>query len=491
MPNKETRIKELEEICERYELATSAANIGVYDWVISTGVVYYSAIWKSQIGYKEHELENNFETWISLLHPDESEKVQKKAKNYLENPEGQYVNEFRFRHKNGTYIWILAKAEAIKDDNGNVIRLLGSHTDITEKKEVALKLKAIYNQSSEGITIADVDGKYVFVNPAFCDMSGYSEKELLKLTVFDMKGENQDHSSFDKTKESPQIMRVVLKKKNGSEYYSEIVGDVIYINNEKLILGTIRDVSDRVIAEKKVAEVNDNLELLVEERTIALNETVAKLNHEIELRIVAEKKIQDSLSIKETLLREITHRVKNNFQIILSLISLQKSGIDDPKFLDLLGQTSHRIQTMALIHETLYKTNTFDDVVFKSYIKSLLEYIRTISDDKNVQILEEVCDNIIPINEATNFGMIIMELITNSLKHAFPNDQKGVILLKMEFVDGEYKLTVNDNGVGVPKDFDFRNTESLGMQVVISLTEQLEGTINLLDNEGTTFEIVV
>ncbi len=368
--------------------------------------------------------------------------------------------------------------------------MLGSHTDITRKKETELKLRAIYNQSSEGITIADEEGKYVFVNPAFCKMSGYSEEELLKLTVFDMKGENQDHSSFDRTKKSPQIIRVVLKKKDGTEYFSEIVGDVIYINNEKLVLGTIRDLTAQVIAEEKVKDLKDNLELLVQERTKELNETVTKLNHEVEQRVIAEKKIKESLNLKETLLREITHRVKNNFQIICSLIRLQKRVVDNPEVDELLNQTANRIQTMALIHETLYKTNTFDDVVFKEYIQSLVEYIRTISNAPQIKITEEICECVLPITDATNFGMIIMELITNSIKYAFPNDENGEILLKMELVNGRRKLTVSDNGIGISSDLDFRNTDSLGMQVVISLTDQLEGSINLLKDKGTTFEIV-
>lgn len=107
----------------------------------------------------------------------------------------------------------------IKDADGNVTRMSGSHTDITQKKEAELQLKSISDQSSEGITIADMDGNYVFVNPAFCKMSGYTEEELLTMTVFDMKAANQDHSSFQKSKKSSQIIQVILKRKDGTEYF--------------------------------------------------------------------------------------------------------------------------------------------------------------------------------------------------------------------------------------------------------------------------------
>lgn len=491
MNEHEDNIDALKESHERYELAVSAANIGIYDWIIPTDTVYFSKIWKSQIGYQEDELRNSFDTWVAHLHPDESEDVQKRVAEYLSNPEGKYVNEFRFRHKNGSYVWILAKAEVLRNDKGEVIRMFGSHSDITKRKEAETQLNAISNQSSEGITIADMEGNYVFVNPAFCEMSGYSEEELLKMTVFDMKAENQSHSSFEETKLSSKLVRVILKKKDGTEYFSEIMGDVINVQNKKLVLGTIRDITAQVKAEKEVVEVNNNLEVLIKQRTQELDKTVVQLNTEIMNRVAAEKTIQESLAVKEMLLKEITHRVKNNLQIISSLIRLQKGIVKNPEAIELLSQTANRIQTMALIHETLYKTNTFDDVEFKTYVGSLIDYIETIFDISYISITAEIGDYILPISSATNFGMIIMELITNSIKYGFPTHKNAKILVRMEKIDNQFKLTISDNGIGFPKELDFKNTKTLGMQVVTSLTEQLEGTVMLLDKEGTTFEIIV
>ncbi|NQX99404.1 MAG: PAS domain S-box protein, partial [Flavobacteriales bacterium] len=291
MIKQQGNIEVLREESEWYKLAVSTANIGVWDWEISSDTVYYSKIWKAQVGYQEDELANTLKTWEELLHPDDAKGIKRRVSKYLENPEGKYVNEFRFRHKNGSYIWILAKAEVCKDADGNVTRMIGSHTDITRKKEAELQLKSISDQSSEGITIADMDGNYVFVNPAFCKMSGYTEEELLTMTVFDMKAPNQDHSSFQKTKKSSQIISLVLQKKDGTEYFSEIIGDVITVQNKKLVLGTIRDVTVRVNAEMKVEELNENLELLITQRTKELDETVIKLNSEIEHRILVEKQI--------------------------------------------------------------------------------------------------------------------------------------------------------------------------------------------------------
>jgi two-component sensor histidine kinase len=249
-------------------------------------------------------------------------------------------------------------------------------------------------------------------------------------------------------------------------------------------------VTGKVLAEKRIKELKDNLEGLVIERTKELNAAVLRLNHEIECRVIAEKKIKESLDLKEILLREITHRVKNNFQIICSLIRLQQRRLENPEVNLLLSQTAHRIQSMSLIHETLYRTNTFDDVIFKDYIKSLVKYIKTTSEGLNINIIEEIDEFDLPIMEATNLGMIIMELITNSIKYAFPKGKYGQILIKMEVLNGKHKLTFSDNGIGMPKGFEFRAVDSLGMQVIVSLTDQIEGDLRLLEVEGTTFEIV-
>lgn len=271
----------------------------------------------------------------------------------------------------------------------------------------------------------------------------------------------------------------------------EIMGDVIEFQNEKFVLGTVRNITGRVKAELELEKVNSNLENLIKQRTQELDDTVVKLNEEIEHRIAVEKEIKDSLDLKEVLLKEITHRVKNNLQIISSLIRLQKGVVKNPEALELLSQTANRIQTMALIHETLYKTNTFDDVHFKVYVESLLDYIKTIFDVKHINLKVDIGDYTIPIGQATNFGMIIMELITNSIKHAFPEKKDAEVFVEMKSVDSHYHLTISDNGIGFPKAINFKNTKSLGMQVVVSLAEQLEASITLQEGRGTTFEIYV
>ena len=126
---------------ERYQLAVAATNLGIWDWNLDLDTIYFSELWKAQIGYGEGELRNEFSTWQNHLHPDEYDEVHENLNNYIKNPEGQYVSEFRFRHKNGSYIWIHARAEVLKSKNGEVVRMFGSHRDISERKIAELKLK--------------------------------------------------------------------------------------------------------------------------------------------------------------------------------------------------------------------------------------------------------------------------------------------------------------------------------------------------------------
>ncbi|MHC1780232.1 MAG: PAS domain S-box protein [Bacteroidales bacterium] len=174
-------IKEKEELLS---LVIDAADEGIWDWSIEKNEVYYSPQWKNQIGYDDHDLENNFKTWEDHLHPDEKEICFKTLNNYLENPFGHFHLEFRFRHKDGSYRWISNKASSKKDSNGKVIRIFGAHTDITEKKEYEKslqdseeKFRIIFESANVGKSITHLDG-LLSVNQAFCDMLGYSKEEL-------------------------------------------------------------------------------------------------------------------------------------------------------------------------------------------------------------------------------------------------------------------------------------------------------------------------
>ena len=204
------------------------------------------------------------------------------------------------------------------------------------------------------------------------------------------------------------------------------------------------------------------------------------------------KEINYSLKEKNVLLKEIHHRVKNNMQIISSLLSLQTNYIDDNIALDVLKESQNRVKTMAMIHEKLYQSNDFVNIKFDDYILRLVSdlfYSYNIQEDhiKPVIQVENVKLN---IETAVPCGLIISELVSNSLKYAFPEGKNGKMRVSLKRHYNNYELTISDNGIGFPEDIDFRNTNSLGLQLVNTLVEQIDGEITLDYIQGTKFTII-
>ena len=202
-----------------------------------------------------------------------------------------------------------------------------------------------------------------------------------------------------------------------------------------------------------------------------------------------EKKIKKALEEKEVLLREIHHRVKNNLQIISSLLRLQAGHIKEESISAMFEESHSRIKAMALIHEILYQTRDFSKIDFSEYIPRLTDYLVRLYGTKSILNIE-VRKVFLDIDRAIPCGLIINELVSNSLKHAFPGNKKGEILLDFRHIDGKFILKISDNGRGLRQDFDFPNTDSLGLQLVSGLVEQLDGTLELNKAEGTEFLIV-
>ena len=207
----------------------------------------------------------------------------------------------------------------------------------------------------------------------------------------------------------------------------------------------------------------------------------------------AEELLKISLVEKEVLLREIHHRVKNNLQIISSLLNLQSRHVEDEPALDMFQESRNRVRSMALVHEKLYRSDDLAKVNFCEYIRSLGRHL-IISYGTNSTAIDldvSVKDVFLDINTSIPCGLIINELISNSLKHAFSGRKKGKIRVVLQSEkNGMYKLVVSDDGVGLPKNLDAKKTESLGLQLVTMLVEQLQGTLNIDNNKGTSFEIV-
>jgi two-component sensor histidine kinase len=213
---------------------------------------------------------------------------------------------------------------------------------------------------------------------------------------------------------------------------------------------------------------------------------------EISERRRAEGQLKTSLAEKETLLSEIHHRVKNNLQVVSSLLYLQSRQIDDNEALKIFEESQHRVRSMALLHERLYQSGDLASVDLTEYLQRLASYLfrsyRGTSQPISLNVDAEPVA--LGVDAAVPCGLIVSELVSNSLKHGFPDGQEGEITIELVMdPEGRYHLVVGDNGLGLPDDLDFRNTESLGLRLVSKLVEQLGGTIELDRCKGTRFTI--
>jgi Signal transduction histidine kinase len=205
----------------------------------------------------------------------------------------------------------------------------------------------------------------------------------------------------------------------------------------------------------------------------------------------AEEKIEESLKEKEMLLKEIHHRVKNNLSVISSLLNLQSGYIKDKEDLELFRESQTRAKSMALIHERLYQSEDLKRIDFSDYIKTLAsDLFRTYAvDPTRINLKMDLEIILLDINTSIPLGLILNELVSNAMKYAFPDDEKGEINIKLKSKDDQYTLTVSDSGVGLPDELDFDKIDSLGLQLVNSLTNQIDGTVELDMTHGTKFTI--
>jgi two-component sensor histidine kinase len=252
-------------------------------------------------------------------------------------------------------------------------------------------------------------------------------------------------------------------------------------------------------AEAALKHAKDTLERTVEERTAELNALTAELRADIAQRQQIEQELRDSrarlqaaLQEKEVLLAEVYHRIKNNLQIISSLLDLQAETVADPQVRALFEDSQQRIQAVALLHESLSQTKNMARIPAAEYVNRLsTQVFQAYAPPGDRVTLKIQADPIwIDVRNAVPCGLLVNELLSNSLKYAFPGDQGGEITITLRATsEGQMVLIVRDTGVGFPASLDFRHTDSLGLQLVCLLTKQLGGTIELDRASGTQWTL--
>jgi two-component sensor histidine kinase len=234
---------------------------------------------------------------------------------------------------------------------------------------------------------------------------------------------------------------------------------------------------------------------------VEINATVAEqegkpivltIMRDISERRKSEELVRHSLAEKEILLKEIHHRVKNNMQIIVSLLYLQSHATENPEAMSIISDSRDRVRTMGLIHEKLYQSGNLSRVNFDDYLRTLINYLAESHKEPDRKIKFDVAASglFLSVDSAIPCGLIINELVTNSLKHAFVGRDQGTVSVQLiPCKEGQICLVVSDDGVGLPEDFDVNQTKSMGMNLVQNLADQLGATLTVNRESGLEWVI--
>lgn len=268
---------------------------------------------------------------------------------------------------------------------------------------------------------------------------------------------------------------------------------IVPIKFEDKVVGVVQ-----IFSTKKNGYTEEQLrfvEALMHQVMLAQNNSVLYQNaqNEIKERKATEEKLRNALNENEVLLKEVHHRIKNNLQVISSLLNLQAASIADDKVAEYLKISQNRVRTMSLIHEKLYRSGDMSNVNFGDYVNDLANHLFTVysMSSRKIKVNVKAKDVYLSIDTAVPCGLIINELVSNSFKHAFPTREEGIIEINITKDNtGKNFISVKDNGVGIPFDMDILKTKTLGMELVTTLTKQLGGKIEVSNNGGAEFRII-
>ncbi|MCI5221739.1 MAG: PAS domain S-box protein [Candidatus Electrothrix sp. AR4] len=368
--------------------------------------------------------------------------------------------EWTYITKNKDRFPVRQTVTAIRDETNQITGFLNISSDIREIRaaEQALHETAVLNdriihETPVGLLIFDQAGQCIVANNAVAKMLGGTREEVLL----------QNYNEIASWKESGMLEAAKKSLAEGKKCHLEFDNLTSFGKN-----GFYKSVFVPFT-------LHDELHLLL-------------MLNDISERKKAEKQLKSNLTEKEALLKEIHHRVKNNMQIVASLMFLQAQQIENKEALKALQDSQDRVKSMGLVHELLYRSDNLSKVSFSKYIETLACSLREsydgVKNDVSFRIEAEGIE--LPVDTAIPCGLIVNELITNSFKYAFKENRPGSLYVRFAREEDLYILSVSDNGVGLPTDYDWRSTATLGLSLVRTLSEQLDGQVEFTNDNGLT-----
>ncbi|HEU4718588.1 MAG TPA: PAS domain S-box protein, partial [Bacteroidia bacterium] len=380
------------------------------------------------------------------------------------------IDEHRYRHKNGSEVIVNVTISLVRGENRKPLYFIYVYEDLTPKRRAeeqirlqAAKLEAIIESSSHMIWTVDRNFRLTSFND--------NQARWLK--------RNYNATAYIGM---PMTSGKMVSEENYNNFWIERLQETLEGKPQNFEVNFVTPSGENTWREIFLNPIVDENETVVEVSCIA-NDITDKKRADDNLRL--------SLKEKEVLLKEVHHRVKNNLQVISSILNLQSSYVRDKKILEILVESQNRIKSMAFVHESLYQTKDFSNISFQEYVSNIARnLVHSYSSSDSPPELNLQLDPVkLHLDTAIPCGLIINELLSNALKYAFQPGKSGEINLVLRQRKDRIELSISDNGKGLPDDFDFRNTESLGLQLVVSLVEQINGKIKLDTKKGTKFTI--
>lgn len=346
--------------------------------------------------------------------------------------------------------------------------VLVSLEDVTDRVEAEeairtseLKFRTIFNSVKDAIYLHTVGpdggpGNFFEVNSAACELLGYDREELIGMSPDEINDPdfavNRPQIAKDFKERGHSTFEMVHAAKNGEKIPVEISSRIFELGGERCVISVARDLTEQKLALQRITR---------------------------------------DLKEKNVLLKEIHHRVKNNLSVVVSLLSLQLDQINTKERVEeLLLSSRDRIYSMALVHEKLYQSENLAEIEMKHYVESLIRELYSVYGNNGITVSAHVDDIFLDIVNSIPCGLILNELVTNAMVHAFPEKEGGKIDIVLEHNGSKkVKILVRDNGAGLPDAFTIEGTKSLGLHLVKLLTEQLQGKLQIAQNGGTTFQI--
>jgi PAS domain S-box-containing protein len=450
---------------ERYVLAQKAANIGSWDWNMITDELSWSELVIPMFGLKPGEFKGTMADFWNRLHPDDILMIEEKIKATIEKNE-DYRVEHRVIHPNGTIKWMLETGNVFNNKDGKPYRMLGMVQDITERKLAEERLKQseenyrrFFEEDLSGVFLSTPQGKIKTCNQAYADLMEYgSISELLNSNPVSHYPESQQRIDF---------LNLLRKEKKLTNFEGEVV-------TQK---------GKRIKTLENIVGVFDEKDNLVEFWGYV---------NDITDRKRAEQILKNAAMEKEALHRELLHRVKNSFNLIKSLMYLEREKLDDKQASKILENLEMRIGTLSKMYSLLNISGISQKINLDEYLNQITNSLAEsyLEDAIRIEIKSSFENIETSPRTASAVGLIVNEILTNSLKYAFPDNKKGNIYVSLKKTNEDAVIEITDDGVGVSNNFNINEAKGMGLQLINMLTQQLSGAVTVESNHGTKFKVV-